>query len=153
MKLQSLELVVEFVAGKANVLADFASRVPISNVAGLYDDAAFDCSADVLPTNTVFAALEEYHDEYNRELASRKCPRCNGDQGFMLLCDRCGAAWHPGCAELAELPGAFWYCAECEGAIAAGNERDLCYDRNLLKLLEYGIVEDEEERSRLLRAA
>ena len=89
---------MEYVEGKANVLADHVSRVPVQDVVGLADEAAFDLSDMELPTSGMYTALEEYRAEYNEQLAARACPVCKGREGSMVLCDRCGTAWHPGCA-------------------------------------------------------
>ena len=42
---------MEYVEGKANVLADHVSRVPVQDVVGLADEAAFDLSDMELPTS------------------------------------------------------------------------------------------------------
>ena len=91
---------MEYIEGKANVLADHVSRVPVQDVVGLADEAAFDLSDMELPTSGMYTALEEYRAEYNEQLAARACPVCKGREGSMVLCDRCGTAWHPGCAGL-----------------------------------------------------
>ena len=80
------------------------SRVPISEVVGLADDDDFDLSSEILPTSMTIAVIEEYREEYNRVLAYRECPKCTGKKGYILMCDRQRDAWHPGCAELEELP-------------------------------------------------
>ncbi len=59
--LQQYDLEVEYVAGKANVLADYNSRVPISTMGGVTGDDAFDIAQLVPPTSSVFAALEEWN--------------------------------------------------------------------------------------------
>ena len=56
---------MEYVEGKANVLADHVSRVPVQNAVGLADEAAFDLSDMELPTSGMYTALEEYWAEYN----------------------------------------------------------------------------------------
>ena len=65
LKLQRLDLQVEYIAGKANVLADFVSRVPLQRLAGLLDEAAFDLSREIPPTSAVFAALKEWREDFN----------------------------------------------------------------------------------------
>ena len=51
---------MEYVEGKANVLADHVSRVPVRDVIGLADEVAFDLSDMQLPTSGMYTALEEY---------------------------------------------------------------------------------------------
>ena len=77
---------------------------------GLYDEAAFDLSAEILPTSYIlsssmvaeglFTALEEWREEYDAQLAARKCPSCGDHRGEMVVCDQCGEAWHLRCAQL-----------------------------------------------------
>ena len=95
---------VEYVTGRANVLADFVSRVPLQRLAGLLDAAAFDLSREIPPTASVFAALEEWREDFNRRLNEKKCPVCRLHEGEFVVCDRCGEAWHLSCAGLPELP-------------------------------------------------
>ena len=144
---------MEYVEGKANVLADHVSRVPVQDVVGLADEAAFDLSDMELPTSGMYTALEEYRAEYNEQLAARACPVCKDREGSMVLCDRCGTAWHPGCAGLEQLPPRYWFCKDCVEVIRSGEERDVCYDDELLEYLHLGIVIDENSRPRLERAA
>ena len=54
-----------YVAGKANVLANFVSRVPLQRLEGLLDEAAFDLSCKIPPTSAVFATLEEWREDFN----------------------------------------------------------------------------------------
>ena len=82
--------------GEANILADHISRVPVKDVVGLADESAFDLSDVELPTSGMYTALEEYRAEYNDQLAAHACPACGGREGSMVLCDRCGEAWHSG---------------------------------------------------------
>ena len=56
---------MEYVAGKANVLAYFVSRMPLQYLAGLLDEAAFDLSCKIPPTSAVFATSEEWHEDFN----------------------------------------------------------------------------------------
>ena len=65
LKLQQFDLQVEYVAGKANVLADFVSHVPLQRLKGLLDEAVFDLSRKIPPTSAVFAALEEWCEDFN----------------------------------------------------------------------------------------
>ena len=65
LKLQQFDLQVKYVAGKANVLADFVSCVPLQRLADLLDEAAFDLSREIPPTSAVFAALEEWREDFN----------------------------------------------------------------------------------------
>ena len=65
LKLQQFDLQVEYVANKAKVLADFVSRMQLQHLAGLLDEAAFDLSRKILPTSAVFAALEEWREDFN----------------------------------------------------------------------------------------
>ena len=57
LELQQFDLQVEYVAGKANVVADFVSRVLLQHLAGLLDDAPFDLSRKIPPMSAVFATL------------------------------------------------------------------------------------------------
>ena len=65
LKLQQFNLQVEYVAGKANVLADFVSRMPLQRLEGLLDEAAFDLLREIPPMSAVFAALEEWRKDFN----------------------------------------------------------------------------------------
>ena len=65
LKLKQFDLQVEYVAGKANVLADFVSRVPLQCLEGLLDEAAFALSCEIPPISAVFATLEERHEDSN----------------------------------------------------------------------------------------
>ena len=47
---------VEYIAGRANVLADYLSRVPIQEVVGLYDLSAFDLTSEIPPTYLTLTA-------------------------------------------------------------------------------------------------
>ena len=65
LRLQRFDLQVDYVAGKANVLADFVSRMPLQRLEGLLDEVAFDRSREIPPTSAVFAALEEWREDFN----------------------------------------------------------------------------------------
>ena len=65
LKLQKFDLQVEHVAGKAHVLADFVSHMPLQHLTGLLDKAAFNLSSEMPPTSAVFAALEEWCKDFN----------------------------------------------------------------------------------------
>ena len=65
LKLQQFDLQVEYVAGKANVLADFVSCMPLQCLTGQLDEAAFNLLREIPPTSAVFAALEEWHKDFN----------------------------------------------------------------------------------------
>ena len=62
---------VEYIAGRANVLADYLSRVPIQEVVGLYDSSAFDLTSEITTTYLTLIALEEWHADFNRRLEAR----------------------------------------------------------------------------------
>jgi len=66
--LQKYELEVEYIEGKANVLADCASRMPLREWLGLMDEAAFDLASVIPPTNLVMVAYEEWKAEFDRKL-------------------------------------------------------------------------------------
>lgn len=74
--LQKYDLDVEYIEGKANVVADYASRMPLRQWAGLLDEAAFDLTAEVPATNMVLAAYDEWKAEKDRDLVNRKCEAC-----------------------------------------------------------------------------
>ena len=74
--LQKYDLDVEYIEGKANVVADYASRMPLRQLAGLLDKAAFDLTAEVPATNMVLAAYDEWKAEKDRDLVNRKCEAC-----------------------------------------------------------------------------
>ena len=65
LKLQQFDLQVEYVAGKANVLADFVSHVLLQRLEGLLDEAAFYLLHKIPPTSAAFAALEEWREDVN----------------------------------------------------------------------------------------
>ena len=71
----------------------------------------------------------------------------------MVLCDRCGEAWHPGCAGLEALLPRCWFCSKCLEVIRAGAERGICYNKELLEYLHTGHVQDEDSLPRLEQAA
>ena len=60
LKLQGKGFEVENVKGKANILADFCSRMPVEGLAGLIDEEAFDLSNEIPPTSFVCTALKEW---------------------------------------------------------------------------------------------
>lgn len=62
--------------GKANVLADFNSRVPISDFGGLADDDAFDIARHIPPTSAIYTALQEWRAQYDARLKAKRCPAC-----------------------------------------------------------------------------
>lgn len=95
-------MVVEFVAGKANVLADYNSRLPVAELAGMVDEEAFDLSEHIPPTGLILTALEEWRADFDRRLAARRCPVCQlaRETEPMVLCDKCGSTTHMGCAGL-----------------------------------------------------
>ena len=51
--LQKFDIEVEYISGKANVLADFKSRMPLKQLKGMIDDDAFDLSREVPSTNAI----------------------------------------------------------------------------------------------------
>ena len=63
-----LDIEVEYVSGKANVAADFKSRMPLKQLKRMIDDEAFDMSREVLPTssatygqwNYIYTAYDEW---------------------------------------------------------------------------------------------
>lgn len=61
--LQKYTLEVEYIEGKANVLADFASRMPLREWVGLLDEAAFDLSSEIPSTNLVLTAYQEWKED------------------------------------------------------------------------------------------
>ena len=101
----------------------------------------------------MYTALEEYRAEYNDQLAAHACPACGDREGSMVLCDRCGEAWHPGCAGLEAVLPRYWFCLKCLEVSLAGAERNICYEEELLKYLHTGHVQDEDLWPRLERAA
>ena len=62
---------VEYIAGRANVLADYLSRVPIQEVVSLYDSSVFDLTSEIPPTYLTLTALEEWHADFDRRLEAR----------------------------------------------------------------------------------
>ena len=62
---------VEYIAGRANILADYLSRVPIQEVVGLYDSSAFDLNSEITTTYLTLIALEEWRADFNRRLEAR----------------------------------------------------------------------------------
>ena len=56
---------VDYVAGKANVLADFVSRMPLQRLAGLLDKAAFNLLHEIPPMSAVLTTLEEWREDFN----------------------------------------------------------------------------------------
>ena len=62
---------VEYIAGRANILADYLSRVPIQEVVGLYDSSAFDLTSEIPPTYLTLTALEEWCADFDRRLEVR----------------------------------------------------------------------------------
>ena len=70
-KIQALDLKVKYIAGRANILADYLSRVPIQEVVGLYDSCAFDLTSEIPPTYLTLTALEEWHADFDRQLEVR----------------------------------------------------------------------------------
>ena len=63
-------------AGKANVLADANSRMPLREWIGLLDEAAFDLSAEIPPTGLILAAYEEWKHDWDRRMVNRQCQLC-----------------------------------------------------------------------------
>ncbi len=47
--------------------------MPVETFVGLVNEAAFDLSEEIPPTGAVYAALEEWRAEYNKELALKEC--------------------------------------------------------------------------------
>ena len=90
---------MEYIEGKANVLVDYISRVPVQDVVGLADEVVFDLNNMELPRSGMYTTLEEYQAKYNEQLAARAFLVCKGRKGSMVLCNRCGTAWHLGCAQ------------------------------------------------------
>ncbi len=105
---------VEYIQGKANIIADFASRMPIGEFAGLVDDDAFDISKDVPPTLHIYTALESWREEYDKRMDAKRCPVCHLAESHetMLLCDMCNDAYHLSCASVTREPR-YWYCQAC----------------------------------------
>lgn len=97
--LQQYDLRVEHISGKANVLADFASRVPLQEWYGLLDQDAFDLTTHIPPTSLVLTAFEEWKREADRKLASKRCESCKkqSELGGAIICDRCARTWHFAC--------------------------------------------------------
>jgi len=71
--LQKYDLEIEYVAGKANVLADFNSRLPLKKWMGLLDEAAFDLWAEIPPTGLILAAYEEWKRDWDKKMVNRPC--------------------------------------------------------------------------------
>jgi hypothetical protein len=69
--LQKYELEVEYIEGKANVLADCASRMPLREWVGLLDEAAFDLTAEIPATNLVMTAYEEWKVEADKRMLAK----------------------------------------------------------------------------------
>ena len=153
--LQKYDLEVEYVAGKANVLADCASRMPLQEWAGLLDDAAFDLTADIPATNAVFAAYEEWKQEKDRQMLAKKCEVCQlgSELGGAVFCDRCGKTWHFHCAGVETVPDGYWYCKQCERLIAELNLCDLKFDRTLVDYLHCGQIPEEDSDKKRVGAA
>ena len=63
-------------AGKANVLADANSRMPLRESIGLLDEAALDLSAEIPPTGLILAAYEEWKQDWDRRMVNRQCQIC-----------------------------------------------------------------------------
>ena len=105
--------------GKANILADHASRVPIGDIAGLLDEQAFDLSESIPPTSYIYAALEEWRNQYDSRLEAKRCPVCNIAESYetMMLCDMCNDAYHIGCGKVEGEPR-YWYCPKCVAKIS-----------------------------------
>ena len=110
--LQKYDLEVEYVAGKANVLADFASRTPLKEWAGLLDEAAFDMASQIPPTTLMLSAYEEWKREHERRMAQLPCAACQlaSELGGAIYCDRCARTWHFSCIGLEAVPDGYWYC-------------------------------------------
>ena len=51
--LQKFDIEVEYISGKANVLADFKSRMPLKQLKGMIDSDAFDLSREVPATSAI----------------------------------------------------------------------------------------------------
>lgn len=114
--LQKYDLEIEYVAGKANVLADANSRMPLREWVGLLGDAAFDLSSQIPPTGLILAAYEEWKAEWDRRMVNRQCEVCQRRQelGGAILCDRCGKAYHLECIQMQNVPEGYWYCPVCK---------------------------------------
>ena len=54
-------------------MADFKSRMPLKQLKGMIDDDAFDLSREVLSTNAIYTAYDEWKLDFNRKLSSKKC--------------------------------------------------------------------------------
>ena len=111
LKLQQMDLFVEYVPGKANIVADHASRVPIGDLSGLLDEAAFDLAETIPPTSHIYSALEDWREHYDRQLEAKRCPVCHRAESYetMMLCDMCNDAYHLSCAGIGTEPR-YWYC-------------------------------------------
>ena len=149
--LQKFDIEVEYISGKANVLAEFKSRMPLKQLKGMIDSDAFDLSREVPATNAIYTAYDEWKQDFNRKLASKKCKECGIAEGPGVICDRCGECWHFQCAGLSDAPAVFWYCKGCKDFIQEHNLRDFTFDEVLIDFLANGIIpviESEERRCR-----
>ena len=110
--LQKYELDVEYIEGKANVIADCASRMPLREWIGLLDEAAFNLTAEIPATNMILAAYDEWKAAKDRDVMSHLCEACRevSEQGGAILCDRCNRTWHLGCLDMEVVPLGYWYC-------------------------------------------
>lgn len=113
--LSKYDLQIEYITGKANVLADFASRVPLAEWYGLLDHDAFDLTTHIPPTSLTLSAFEEWKREADRKLDLKRCEACNrrSELGGAVLCDRCSRSWHFSCINMHEVPSGYWYCQDC----------------------------------------
>ena len=138
---------MEYIEGKANILADCASRMPLEEWLGLMIDAAFDLASVIPPTNLVMVAYEEWKAEYDRKMHLKKCKVCcrRSELGGAVLCDKCGRAWHMECLGLGELPEEYWYCQECLAETDEKNQRDLTLDAELIAFLVHGKVPESHD--------
>ena len=153
--LQQYDLHVDYIEGKANILADFASRVPIQEWFGLLDDAAFDLTSHIPPTSLVCTAFEEWKREADRKLASKRCKICqrHSELGGAIICDRCARTWHFACISMTAVPNSYWYCVDCKKQIQEQNLRDLTYDEELLAYLQKNVIpEDSAAATRVQNA-
>ena len=104
--LQKFDLQIEYIKGKANVLADYASRVPLMEWFGLLDEAAFDLTSHIPPTTLTLTAFEEWKWKADRKLDSQKCEACSrrSELGGAIICDRCARTWHFECIGMSAVP-------------------------------------------------
>ena len=58
--LQKFDIEVKYISGKANVLADFKSRMPLKQLKGMIDSDAFDLSREVPATSAIYTAYDEW---------------------------------------------------------------------------------------------